>query len=567
MNKYQKFDADFRQFISVVFRFLMITYGIFILCLQENRFPIYVYIISGVFYLIIFLLLFAKDGFLSKARLLNDFIFIGVILYGKDLNSIINSVFLFFPIINSPNHSGNKRSNFVFLFTVIVILISDKKSFSYWYLLPVIVLFILSFFEKIRFSLNLLTQDLMTIIDKYDVKNYQFGNTHKIYKDLIEEISKSKITNWFNISKIVCFIAKSDNELILYNSSEVISNYTLKLNEDEIQKLRTGKVIKDAAITVEKLIYQKNLIKGIQIIQTNKKGESTEFLYIFCLILKENDSIVYMLFNEFILNYFTQIFIRIARLISMESALRHLRDEEMLKIKNKLANVNNTLLAMHFIRNKLSPIQNAIKMSLTEDEVRKHIDLTRWKTLKIKEFKISEVALSEINEKTNYILESEDNPFKIKETYQISFSKIIFVIRRIWLNHFTNDTIYFNVDIQTIQSTFFILNGEAIEIVFTDIITNAAKYCNNSKNSKVIFSDTKDGIKIDFKNDVKVRTDLNELNKLVDSFNTVEFSVINRKTHGLKIVKDFLEQMGVNYSMELNNDVFTFSVVFKKEKK
>lgn len=567
MNNYIKYDSDFRQYISIIFRFLIIVYGVFIVCIEENRLPLYVYIISAVAYPIIFLFLFAKEGYYSKARLLNDFVFIGIILYGKDLNSITNSIFLFFPIINSPNHSGNKRSNLVYLFTLTVILISDKQHFSYWYLLPVAVLFILSFFERIRFSLNLLTQDLMAIIDKYDVKNYQFGNTHKIYKELIEEISKSKIAKWFNVSKIICFIAKSNNELILYNSSEVISNYSLFLDENDIEKLRIGKVIKDGKISVDDLAYKSNLLKGIKIIQTNKKGDSKEHMYIFCLILKQNNSLIYILFHELILNFFTQIFVRIARLISMETALRQLRDEEVLKIKNKLAYVNNTLLAMHFIRNKLSPIQNAIKMTLTEDIVRKSIDVEKWKNIKTREFKISEAALLEINEKTNYILESDDNPFKIKETYQISFSKIIFAVRRIWLNHFSNDTIYFNVNIETIQNTFFNLNGEAIEIVFTDIITNANKYCGNTKNAKVIFSDLQDGIKIEFKNDVRAKTDLSELKKIVESFNSVEFSVINRKTHGLKIVKDFLDQMGVGYSMDLNNEIFTFSIVFKKERK
>ena len=566
MKEFFTYDFTFRKIISIVFRGLLVIYAVCLLLLNINFFPTYVYLAGFVTYVIIFAWLFGKDNYLSKLRLLNDFLFIGLILYGKDLNSLINIIFLFLPIINSPNHSGSKRSSWVYILTVIILLISKVKP-MYWTLLPVVILWSLSLFERFRFYLNVLQSNLFSIIDRYEVKNYQFGNTHKIYRELIKGINSSKLANWFQIEKIVCFIIKENNQLVLYNSSDFISVYSVKIEKETIKNLKDGGLVRNIPIKLNSGESKINFFKAVKIPVKNKEqNETTPNYYLFCLTLKNKLS-VYTVFSTVTVKFLSPLLVKIARLIAMETELRTLRDQEIFKIKSKLSYVNNTLLGMHFIRNKLSPIQNGIKMTVNENQLNSSVNTAEWEKLKRRDLRIAETSLIEIRQKTDYILESEDNPFKITQLSRISFGKLFFVIRRLWLQHFAPETIAVKIDPESFLKIILKLDSEAIEIVFTDIITNAIKYCNDVNNASVTFLQEKDDVIIEFSNDIKPKISNSDLAILVESFNSKEFSIINRKTHGLKIVKELLDQMEVSYKMLLKNNVLTFRLSFKMEVK
>ena len=108
-------DTVQRKINSILFRFVIISYSIYILAICNNCFKYIIYIPV----LLLYIFIYFKLQNLSKLRIINDFLFICIIVYGKNPFAIINYTFIILPIINTINFSGDKQSGLVYIYTIL----------------------------------------------------------------------------------------------------------------------------------------------------------------------------------------------------------------------------------------------------------------------------------------------------------------------------------------------------------------------------------------------------------------------------------------------------------------
>ena len=166
-------------------------------------------------------------------------------------------------------------------------------------------------------------------------------------------------------------------------------------------------------------------------------------------------------------------------------------------------------------------------------------------------------------EKTNQILEKSENPFVVSKLENLSLIKVIEITRRVWFNFFDNESILFDLTYSSNLNRNFLLNQDGLEILLTDIVENIHKY--NDHVYKLTFLIDEEQLLIVFENDVSNYDHQKlELTKLVEDFMQIDNSKINkRKTHGVSMIKSFLNQMNIVHNLSIENKIFTLKLILK----
>ena len=137
-------DKIIKKSLSIFFRLIVILFGISIVSSRSNYFEIYWYFIAIIPYLIIYFSTLFKDGFISKVRLLNDYLFIIFILYDKGID-YTTICFLLLPIINSPNHTGSKKSIWLYILFIISLYVLNHYQFDWSFIIVTLVFVTINF--------------------------------------------------------------------------------------------------------------------------------------------------------------------------------------------------------------------------------------------------------------------------------------------------------------------------------------------------------------------------------------------------------------------------------------
>lgn len=363
MKQYNRFyHLLYRIRNSLYFRFLCISYAIFLCIFNENYFPQWLYLVSTILYLAgyIYLAYFAKSIKANSIRLLWDYVFIIFISYEKNVTDISTSIFILLPVYNAINFTGNRRSPILLIgcatFSYVFIY------YSYFHSIPVfwgfLGLLCIDYYSSIRWKTELISDNLMDIIDDFysNVKK-----PHSIYGQAIDQINIVLKKN--SVNGIFCFVLNGE-AINIVNSSKQVIFYHIDIDSKQMDFLRTRGFKHN--ITFQYDFTRSEFNYCIYIKSPSNTGTKE---YLFILDLSKNLTF----YDEFsgVKGLLQTFFTRIAKLLHNESILIDRKRSSMKEIRNRNRFVEQSVNTMHFIRNRLSPYRNLLQLI---DERKLHLN-------------------------------------------------------------------------------------------------------------------------------------------------------------------------------------------------
>jgi len=522
----------------------------------NNYFSTLVYVTSIVLYIIIsFILIFYDFNLFAYLRLLVDYAIIGIVLFHKDVLEFNSVILLLLPIINSPNSTkAYRKIIFPILLTVVILLFN--KMFSFEYIIGLIVLMGLSyvFYKRIMFYNAFST--LYEKIDDHYMGNTKFQNIHKLLKEIIQRYNWNPWVKYMGsprVTDIYCF-ERVNNLIFIRSSSTFLWEYDISILVDEFDKIKDEEddnIVDNVEVKLDGQVYSTN--SAFQISFKSKK-------FIIIIVWEKAPGLLFnIVFQDmFIERIFRPYFSKIVKLMIIEYNIRKEKRMDVLSLKENQNYLNNAKTALHFLRNKFTPIQNYLEMvdSLkSADAEKKKIIEDNMKN----EFENAKRSVQSITQKTSTILDKAKDPFYAKDIKYIRARMIYIYLREIW-DEIIGDP---KIEVKSFdeqKKAYSKIDVECIEMVFYDLIRNMKNFHQSYKSLQFSYND--DFIIIhfinDFKNDPTVLAQLKEIVEDITSKGRAE--IIRRKAHGLLNVINFLEQMDIKYEFKVEENKYLFEV-------
>jgi hypothetical protein len=462
VEKYSLIDLLQKKINSILFRVILIAYGLMLLSTNENIFSPWIYIIS----IIIYVLLYTQFIAYSVVRLSNDFLFILIILFGKSPNDIFNFVFLILPIINSINFSGTKKSKLLYVFTIIIFIIvyysftNSTIAFSQAIKITFLILFlgIINWYTHLRLKVKMFREELFGVVDRFYLDKEHIRKPHKIYRKFIEVIHQNINENL--IQGLYCFTINKNGsgKVNIINGTSFVWNYKF-LDEGFVEKIRKHKTLFDETIIIDEVEIKKNLIIYINF-------DDNEYLFLFSL--EKEIPFYYKLIGFF--RTIEPPLSKMSQILLSERKLFEIKHEEIEKLSEKSLYVNRANNMMHFIRNRLSPFSNLSKMldnlsTVPEDKVE------NFKKLIFDQNTRSKIELRNITDRADDMLEKSKNPFFYKTLKEVSIERTFTILRKSFMVFFPENEIKTEIKSQLKRRTVK-LNEEGFEIFLSDWLNN-----------------------------------------------------------------------------------------------
>lgn len=557
LNKiFQQVDQEQRVVISIFYRIILVLYGTFLFFFEDNNLKWYYFLILNICFLIFyfFLIVDRRKKTLSFLRLLNDYLYIGFIVYFVGKLDLFLWAFILIPILNAGNHSGPKKSILLYIYPIVLIFIINK-SVDYYYLIPFFFFYVINGFESYRNKYQALYNDLNDKIDDFLVQKDSFSNLYKIYDEIIPIFNSKKIFHK-NVDEIYCF-EKKGNTLNIINGSKFVLDFEFQTLSKTNKKKEDIILDKNVPITINGNLYEENILYRCKVrstiyyyfLMTNKSQENGSFT----IPLDKNYGVIlYPFFSR--LSY----------------AIKSLRDQyyEIKKgyesMTEKVTYVNNAINSMHFVRNKLSPLKSYLAMvedfNSSGEDKRKKI-----KPFIEKEREKLSSSIEEILERADNILEKSNNPFNVTENSNYSAAKLFSIVRGVW-NYYLDEEIFRIqiIDIDSIGDKELSFNEAGIELVSVNWINNMKKY-KTDDDYGLLFRQEEDYYEVCFYNSINVIKDKEP--EFISLFNSSDrMAILKRKTHGLVEIKDFLDQMNMEYKLFIDGNKLNLSLKIKRNK-
>ena len=547
-------DYLLRVLSSLVYRLLLLFFSAIILLTENNYFSNWLYLaIIGAYLVVITIVVIGqveKKKFpYPILRIFIDYAFITFILYAKPISNLNNVIFFLLPVINSPNHTGNKRSVFIpvlFLMASMGIL----QIFEFNYLIGFVVIVAVTGMESIRLDIIKHINSLYELVDDHNIKSITSHKLHRLYREVIDRFNKH--VKYDKIENITCFKIYR-NGIRIVNSNKFIWSYEFALDEEKIKQLfEKDKSLSNLEFILSNEPFPSNTIIGVEI-DNNR--------YVF--VIGWSSKSMPLIRNLFVVKIFKSFFKKTAKLIALEENIRKEKINYFEKIRANVDYVNRAALAMHYLRNKFTPIKNYFKIledqAKETDTLRKEILI---KYLELERKKATE-SMQSILQRATTILDKSKNPFLIAKT-EFHKARYLFVLaHELWVNEFGEVNIKVK-ELAENNNDLVRVDVDAITMVFYDLISNISKYHLDYK--ELIFSHDDRQIYLSFKNNVNNNKDiLNELRSVIDDFmEEKKLEISKRNSYGLMNVKSFLNQMSIKYKLTLQENVFEFSLIFDR---
>lgn len=541
------------KILSIFFRVIIIFFGISIVLSRENYFEIYWYFLIIIPYIMIYSFTIYGDGIMSKTRLLNDYLFIIFILYDKVID-YTTICYLLLPIVNSPNHTGKKKTIWLYIFFIISLYVLNKYEFDLSFILVTLVFITINFIidSKERYFNNI--TKLNTQIEDFFEKDFELNKSYKVYKGMLSVLNTIKVLKFYRpkFESIICFKIEPER-IILEKSSEFIWYY--KLNQTEFYELLNDKNIDKYELSnIPITINEKKSDNNFLIVNKTQKSK-----YVFVFLIESNSS---PLFNLYYMGLLQSIMARVARLIDLEKSIKD-ENKKILKVfRDKYFHMQNAEKAMHFIRNRFNTLDNFIEMS--KDNIAGIMDSEDLKMYST-ELNRLELNYSLLMKRVSTILNKSDKPFSATQVEKKSPSFLLSSVRDIWLDYFDSFNFNFNWDINNLNIYLIQVNYDGLFILLTDWINNLQKHSKGDE--LVVFNETETDYQIVFMNKYNINKK-DDVVSLVLDFNSKERDrILKRTSHGIIIMKSILEEMSVIGEMEYDEEYLKLTLSFKKEKK
>lgn len=536
-------DLVQRRINSVLFRLMICIYSVLIVLFNQNILADWNYWVLITIYFVIYLILLKRPIF----RLTNDFIFIGIILLGKDPNHPVNFVFFMLPIVNSINFSGHKKSVLLYIYTLavyfgLICYYKDSHNELYnksnlYYLIPIGILWIINAYTTLRVKIRNFRESLNDVVDGFYLKKEFIKRPHKIYDEIIKAIHNS--LNDELIENLFCFVPSKENDskLFVINGSAFLWKFEFT-NADISKRLREKKELINEPIIIEGTKKNYNLL-------LYSKVEDQEYFFVF--ITKKIVPPYYVLIGFF--RTLEPAFTKIAKVLLSEKKLIEIRNEEIQRLAESSLYVNRANKTMHFVRNRLNPLSNLLKMLDNLKSVPNQ-KMDAFDNLLHNEIERTKIDLRGIVERANDMLEKGNNPFVFTSLSAVSLQRIYTIEKRIFSSYFPNQEIEINVTPNG-NKKFVYINEEGFELFLSDWLNNMKKYKRTF--AHCTFSNVDDNLILCFRNDHNLNNE--DLRKLVEDLSSNDRNeIMRRTTHGLLTIKTTLEEMKVPMVVQAINN-------------
>jgi hypothetical protein len=555
MKGLHEFDRGLRKIFSTIYRLIIIAFATFVIYTSTNEFPDLYYVLSSILYFTSFFFILNKDRY-SKLRLLSDYLYIFLIIFGRDSTNVAALLIILLPVINSPNHSGRASSPFLVVlltFSLFIYLIRNSTIFNsgtgytaFYIITPFFLFFIIVLFQEFRTKLIRLNDRFNAAIDNYYENSIQFAEKpHKILRTITDLINSSKIIS-FKTKRLLCFKIVGEKMSII-GGTQFVFHYDIKDRQRFLLNLENNNIIKNWKITLDQLDCRYNF---------SFLTKTANASYVFLFVTSSDPSI-------FFCTMIKSVFFRMVKILSFENSLLSQKNKYLEKLKNKMEFIEDAQVAMHFIKNKLSPVVNFISISEDLDG----IDTQKWDEA-IAHFKKERLKIKTniplILEKAQRFHGNVDKPFSSADYKQEKAKKLFAIVRNNWNSYFSDDDIETNLNVEKVDLYRIEINEDLLEFLLTNWISNMQKYGHNVK--RLIFQENLQDVIVTFENDFRENSRV-EAERFVKDFNSDERNeIINRGGHtrGLRELKFFVRELNIPNTMSIERNLINFSLSFKK---
>lgn len=551
-------DYDIRKVNSLFLRIVLILVLVFIQFYNTNYFDKNVYTLTGFLYALLLILniIFVGPKFKGLIRLILDLFIICVFLYHKDLNHILNFLPFVLLLYNVQSHSNKNGKFYVFIILLhLTVFFVDDFNFNLTHHIIPVIFYLFIFIISLRKVFSGINEEIVLLVGDLFIESVNENNSHKILRNVINKINDSKVKILNQIDEIFLFVNYNGKFVLIKGSKFVINNEIISsqgfeeiiVNENDSKR---KKIIKDNVI-VDGVKYENCFWLNHKVLDKQ---------YYFLVSLKRES-----VFSESLVLSFRPIFEYIARIYFISNSLIELNNSNLKIIKQKIAYVFDAQNALHFVKNKLSPITSTIGLM---DRYFKQKDLSFEQKEYIKKRLLENNNNAEIKtiiKKAEVLIKGVDNILDEKDNV-VSLKSFIDELRKNWFFHF-NSIDGVKIEIENITSIKVLINQMMFDFVFTDIIENINKY-GDSKQKNVVMTMDEEFIRILFSNKIldyeKCKQDLDEIVTLYNLRDNDE--IYSRKTHGLNFVRRLLRRKNIENKIFVDKMNLTFSHEIKIKK-
>jgi hypothetical protein len=549
-------DGYFRKVSSKLYRIVLLVLVILNVIFTGGFFDVRLHILIITCYAILYIFLYRKDYRWKKVspfiRLTIDYILIVSSVVGSSLVNPLVPVTILLPVINSQNHTGTKKSFFIYVYIFVCFLVATGYEYIYFVLCISLILAVIGLVQEFRQYFVQLIYEIEKNIYNYCGKDIHLTKTYKIYTDLIDRLSKTPLKSQFKLKDIYCF-RKTGKSLTLVNSSTLTINVTFKDLEKILDDNKKDEILIDLQVHVDG--------KGIDHTIGFFIEDVVDANYLFLLSFSEKPSIFFV---HVITRLLKPVFERIVRVLEAEKIINQERDEALKIIKGRIEYVNKATLAMHFLRNKLGPVFGYFDLQNNLNEVSDLEKRQALEELLEEERVLSNKAIPIVLDRIDFILEKSKNPYIVGEKKKVMIGNLLASIRNIWTSTLPGFKIESAVSEKVFKKSVTI-NEEYFEVGVTDIVANIVKY--HQGKASLYLSSNGANLIVMFSNSVKTKDPgYSSLNALVNDYNSGNvLEIFRRKTFGIYFIKTIFDQMGVISKMSLDRDILSLTLCIKKD--
>lgn len=519
----------------LLYKLILLVFTLYIGITYEHIFPIYVYILGVICYFLYYII-----GINTVRRFshIADLALIVIFLFGKHLNSFGFALYLLLPIICRgiyTNKNNNDKFFYIeYLLTLLILCIFPE--FDGWkgivhLIIPVLLIMLVNFCYYRRWDIDEMDADLLDLLDNYYISALQ---SYQVYRGAIKLLKKQGV----NISNIACFTADDNyNKLHLVNSSSLIFRFEYNLNISIKEKLRRFEYAHNGDYTIDGLKFSQNITFAIK-----QESDKNNFCYLLFVVFFDGEK-PNILENR--IDGLHRFFSRMSKVILFERELRLRRTDEIQNLQQKSRFVNASINTMHFIKNRMTPFQTLLDYLKNEGNIQ---ELESYPKLLANVRKSCEREMKAILERSAYLLNKDNNPFKFQVLTDVDSRNIFTLLRTIWTDTFIEE--FDNLTTTGRECLNVSVNLEGLDVLFSDIIGNIQKYSITKRSC--IFDVQDKNLVITFKNDFK---NIREVEALVSYMNGDEKDEVQfRITHGTPLIKQNCKDQNIRISSSIVSD-------------
>lgn len=533
----------FAKLILVIFGFFIVYTGSLALSKTIYYIVILLYVSTNAIFLM-------RQKYRKKSHIV-DMCFVLLLLFGSHLDEYLNFAFLLYPLVSRGAYidrfTYDKYFICEYIALIIILNLSTEIHDMTYYIRQFVLIGVYALLNKTyvqRMKYDEKRTQMLDIADNYFIAQ---NKSYEVYNKIMDYLNRQKV----NVTSITCI--ESDMQMRnfhLVNSSCLVSKWNLKLKNHDIRNLQMGLIAHNVNFVL-------NEIKQIQndmycIAQTISNSPQ---IYYFILTYRDDD----IHFKTIDLE---PLFLRMSRLISFERFIRQKRDVTIQDLLQKSRFVNGATNVMHFLKNRLTPLQTLVDLAKNEGDVKQ---IENYDELLIDTANRAQKEIDSILGKAEFMLNKQNNPFVFTKE-DCDSHNIFVVLKSIWTNQLSNSAV-FTVEMENKENAIYESNIEGLEILFSDIIGNIKKYSKSIQ--RCIFKlDIDSVLTIEFENDFFNKRDIQLI--INDINNPNKDAVLYRTSYGIANIRAITDNLSIERHATIvaddDNELYHLELLFKPKK-